>query len=150
VSAYPDTSFLCALYRLQFDSAKAAEYFKRLAGPLWVTSLLLFEFRQSVRLQVWLNGRDKNKGFGANEAAQMLAALNSDLAAGALKVVTADWSAVHAIAESLSAKHTIVQGFRAMDTLHVATAIHLGAREFVTMDGNQKMLAAAEGLAVRP
>lgn len=150
MSPYPDTSFLCALYRLQFNSAKAANYFKALAGPLFVTSLVLFEFRQSTRLQVWLNHCDKKKGFSAAEASNMLAALNSDLASGALKIVTADWSAVHAIAEALSAKYVATQGFRAMDTLHVATALHLGLKEFATMDRNQSILAAAEGLSVVP
>ena len=32
--------------------------------------------------------------------------------------------------------------------LHVATALHLGAKEFLTFDGNQKKLAEAEGLVV--
>ena len=35
-----------------------------------------------------------------------------------------------------------------MDILHVATAIELGAKEFLTFDGNQKKLAEAEGLVV--
>jgi predicted nucleic acid-binding protein len=34
------------------------------------------------------------------------------------------------------------------DILHVATAIHLGVRDFLTFDGNQKRLAEAEGLVV--
>ena len=33
-----------------------------------------------------------------------------------------------------------------MDILHVATAIKLGVKEFLTFDGNQKKLAEAEGL----
>jgi predicted nucleic acid-binding protein len=36
-----------------------------------------------------------------------------------------------------------------MDILHVATALHLGATEFLTFDANQKELAEAEGLVVR-
>ena len=34
------------------------------------------------------------------------------------------------------------------DVLHIATALHLGAREFLTFDRNQKKLAEAEGLKV--
>jgi predicted nucleic acid-binding protein len=37
-----------------------------------------------------------------------------------------------------------------MDTLHVATALHLGAKEFLTFDARQSKLAAAEGLKVVP
>ena len=35
-----------------------------------------------------------------------------------------------------------------MDILNVATALELGAREFLTFDENQKRLAEAEGLVV--
>ena len=41
-------------------------------------------------------------------------------------------------------------GHRSLDVLHVATALHLGAREFLTFDANQRKLAAAEKLKVKP
>jgi hypothetical protein len=34
--------------------------------------------------------------------------------------------------------------------LHVATALHLGVREFLSFDGNQRKLAAAEGMKAKP
>jgi len=37
-----------------------------------------------------------------------------------------------------------------MDILHVATALHLGAREFLSFDGNQRKLARAEGMKAKP
>ena len=61
--AYPDTSFLCALYRRQDNSLEAAAYFKTMSEALHVSSLLLFEFRQSLRFQVWLHTQNQNKGF---------------------------------------------------------------------------------------
>jgi len=54
------------------------------------------------------------------------------------------------IAERLSARHTGAHGHRAFDVLHVATALHLGAREFLTFDTSQRKLAAAEKLKVKP
>jgi len=33
MQAYPDTSFLCALYRLQANSAAAAAYFQSMPPP---------------------------------------------------------------------------------------------------------------------
>ena len=54
------------------------------------------------------------------------------------------------IAERLSARHTGAHGHRAFDVLHVATALHLGAREFLTFDANQRKLAAAEKLKAKP
>jgi predicted nucleic acid-binding protein len=34
--------------------------------------------------------------------------------------------------------------------LHVATALHLGAREFLTFDASQRKLATAEKLKAKP
>jgi predicted nucleic acid-binding protein len=53
-------------------------------------------------------------------------------------------------AEELSNRHTIAGGHRSFDILHVATALHLGAREFLTFDTNQRKLATAEKLKVKP
>ena len=52
--AYPDTSFLCALYRQQANSADAARHFEKMTEALHVSTLLLFEFRQSIRFQGFL------------------------------------------------------------------------------------------------
>jgi predicted nucleic acid-binding protein len=54
------------------------------------------------------------------------------------------------LAETISKRHTITNGHRSLDNLHVATALHLGAREFLTFDANQRKLAAAEKLKVKP
>lgn len=48
----------------------------------------------------------------------------------------------------LSEKHTENHGHRLVDTLHVATALHFGAEQFLTFDANQKRLAEAEGMQV--
>jgi predicted nucleic acid-binding protein len=148
--AYPDCSFLCAVYRLQDNSVPATAYFQRLSEALPVTSLLLYEFRQSVRFQNFLFASDRSRGFGKAEGVKMLADLQSDLAAGIVEIVSADWPSVHALAERLSGQHTATLGNRSFDTLHVATALHLGAREFLTFDERQTALAKAEGLKVRP
>jgi predicted nucleic acid-binding protein len=63
-------------------------------------------------------------------------------------VMPVDWPIVHRLAESLSDVHTRNGGHRLADLLHVATALHLGAREFLTFDANQKALAEAEGMTV--
>jgi predicted nucleic acid-binding protein len=119
------------------------------SGPLPVSSLLLLEFRQSLRLQVRLHTKDKTKGFTKSDATQMLRDLQSDLRTKVLEVVPADWSAVHQTAEELSERYTETKGHRLADILHVATALHLGADEFLTFDANQKTLAEAEGMLVK-
>ena len=148
--AFPDTSFLCAFYRRQDNSPQAAAYFKVMREALQVSGLLLYEFRQSVRFQVWLHARDKSKGYPQADGDRALADLQTDLDTGALVVVTADWPDVHRLAETLSKRHTMTGGHRVFDVLHVATALHLGARDFLTFDTNQRKLAAAEKLKVKP
>jgi predicted nucleic acid-binding protein len=148
MSHLPDTSFLYSLYRRQFNSPRAIAFTKALEGPLRVSSLTLLEFRQSIRFQVRLRSIDHGKGFSKAEATGMLRDLQSDLASGVLLVVPADWVDVHRLAEELSAKHTETSGHRLIDILHVATALHLGAEEFLTFDSNQKLLAETEGLKV--
>lgn len=148
--ALPDTSFLCAMYVRQDNSPAAAAHFKAMPEPLHVSGLLLYEFRQSVRFQVWLHSRDKTKGYPQTIADAALAKLQANLDTGALTIVAAEWADVHSRAEDLSKRHTAACGHRSLDVLHVATALHLKAREFLTFDTNQRRLAAVEGLKVKP
>ncbi|MSU62842.1 MAG: PIN domain-containing protein [Pedosphaera sp.] len=146
--AFPDTSFLCSLYRQQVHSPRVVAYMHALTGPLPVSSLLLLEFRQSVRLQARLHARDRTKGYLKHDATRMLQSVQADLASKEIEVLPVDWSDVHQLAENLSARYTEQSGHRLADILHVATALHLGATEFLTFDNNQKLLAQAEGLVV--
>jgi predicted nucleic acid-binding protein len=148
MKAYPDTSFLCALYRLQVNSPQAASYFSAMPGPLEVTTLLLYEFRQAVRFQIRLHRNDSSKGYPRAEGMKMLADLKTDLVSGDVLTIPGPWPQIHLAAERLSELYTETSGHRAMDILHVATAIELGAKIFLTFDGNQKKLAEAEGLTV--
>jgi hypothetical protein len=72
MNGFPDTSFLCALDRTQIHSARADQFMAELSGTLGVSSLLLLEFRQSVRLQIRLHLNDRTKGFPHTEGQQML------------------------------------------------------------------------------
>ena len=146
MKSFPDTSFLCALYREQWNSPEADRFMAESALGLPVSSLTLLEFRQSVRLQIRLHDNDRTKGFARKEGEQMLRDLQADLAGGVLAVAPVDWADVHRRAEQLSDKHTIADGHRLADILHVASALHLGALELLTFNGNQKTLAEAEGL----
>jgi len=150
VIAYPDTSFLCALYVPLSTSAAAIAHYRRMSEPLHVTTLLLGEFRQSVRFQMFRHSRDATQGYSRKTGLDALAKLQSNLDVGALVVAPADWADALDIAERVSARHTIAGGHRYLDVLHVATALHLGAVEFLSFDANQRKLAAAEGLAPKP
>jgi len=148
MSCFPDISFLCALYRAQGNSCRADQFMTQLNGALPVSSLLLLEYRQSVRLQIWLHRNDRRRGFTQTEGQQMLNDMQADLNAGLLTMTPVDWSAVHQRAEALSGAHMYAAGHRLADILQVATALHLGVTEFLTFDENQEKLAEAEGLVM--
>ncbi len=146
--AYPDTSFLCSLYREQDHSPHADAYKAAMSEPLHFTNLLEFEFIQAIRLQVWLHAANWKKGYSEREADQMIADWERDVATGLNLLIPCDMDAVLRLARTFSLKHTGAGVHRTLDVLHVATAVHLGAEEFLTFDDRQRALAAHAGLRV--
>jgi predicted nucleic acid-binding protein len=145
--AYPDTSFLCALYRTQDNSPQAIAYRAEMTEPLHVTRLLLWEFRQSVRFQAFRHSHNRQLGYPLHEAEKMISDLNDDLHQGLVVSVEMDFIDVLVAGERISKSRTFSGGHRSFDILHVASALERGAKEFLTFDGNQMKLAAAEGMA---
>ena len=74
---FPDTSFLCGLYVPQSTSARAITYMGAQATALEVSSLLLYEFRQSIQFQVFRHGKDRTQGYSLGLGQAALAALQS-------------------------------------------------------------------------
>ena len=140
--------FLCAVYRVQINHHEAKAYWPSLSGPLSYTSLLEFEFMQATRLQVFLHSSDRTKGMNQYQADQIVADWEADIAAGIVQQVSYDAEAVNKLARAYSDLYTTRGGHRSLDLLHVATAIHLGARKFLTFDARQKALAKIVGLKV--
>ena len=120
----------------------------RMPEALHVALPLLFEFKQSVRWQVFPHSKDPAKGYDPATAQAALARLQRDIAMGAVVVTPIDGADVASIAEKPSGQYTWTEGYRGFDVVHVATALHLGALVFLTFDGKQKQLAEAEGLIV--
>ena len=136
--AYPDTSFLCALYVPQSTSVAAIAHYQSMKEPLRVSTLPLGEFRQSVRFQIFRHSRDSTQGYARKGGLEALAKLQSNLDAGALVATPAEWADVFAIAERISSKHKMGGGQRFIDILHVATALQLAATEFLSSAANSK------------
>jgi predicted nucleic acid-binding protein len=146
LNAYPDTSFLCALYRKQDNSAQALAWRDQMCEPLHVTRLLLWEFRQSARFQAFRHSRNRDVGYPLHEAERMITKLSEHMNSGTVQIVTSDFIDLLVTAERISKARTFAGGHRSFDILHVATALELGAKEFLSFDANQNELAAAEGL----
>jgi predicted nucleic acid-binding protein len=74
--------------------------------------------------------------------------VNADLNEGRLRLVEGLWRRTLDLAADLSRKHTGRLGTRSLDVLHVATAVTLEMRQFVTYDKRQASLGRAVGLRV--
>ncbi len=146
--AFPDTSFLCGLYRQQTNSDRALAFMEARGEPLPVSPLLRFEFVHGIRREVFRNAEDHSAGLTLSVASGVLHAFEEDFRLGRLVALDMDLAAVMHRATELSERHAIAKGHRAFDTLHVATALPLGFGELLTFDGQQRSLAEAEGMSV--
>ncbi|MBX9743266.1 MAG: type II toxin-antitoxin system VapC family toxin [Chthoniobacterales bacterium] len=150
MSFFADTSFLCALYREQDNNKLAESFITSANNSIHLSSLVVFEFRQSVRLQAFRFASDRSQVFSKRVADTMLALFDENFANGTFVIPIVNWVDVHSLAERLSAKHTFTQGHRTMDMLHIATALHLKIKTFISFDQKQAALAKKEGFHILP
>ena len=144
MSACADSSFIVALYVRQSHSAAAVAWMKRLHGTLPVTALNLFETRNALSLLAFRNIISRI------EHDMALTQLAGDVTNGVIADTPVVWETVFVRAERLRTEHTTMLGVRSLDILHVAIALTLGARTFLTFDDRQKTLALRAGLSVAP
>lgn len=142
MNAYADSGFLCSLYAPDAHSARAASRMVRQSLPLPFAWLHQLELRNALRLRVFRREITRPQ----REAALNL--LLADLAGRVLAAAAPDHATMMTEAERLSALHSETLGTRSLDILHVASALVLGAKDFLTFDQRQAALARAAGLKV--
>ena len=137
---YADPSALLKLYIHEPASAAMSAWRSRTKGALPVTPHGRLEIVNGICLAGF------RKIISAEALSDAIVSFDEDLAEG--RYVDADilWRATLRRARELSRAHTPALGCRTLDVLHVATAIELGLRYFVTFDRRQGQLAKAAGL----
>jgi predicted nucleic acid-binding protein len=141
---YFDSAVLVKAYCLESTSAQALSLIKRARPPLIFTPLHAIEIRNALRLK---RHRRELTEFQLRGA---LGNLDDDIRNGFLHLADLDLSAVFGQAELLSAAYTSTIGARSLDVLHVAAALLLGAKQFVSFDRRQRSLAIGAGFNVLP
>jgi len=140
---YPDTSFLFSLYVTEETTPLAEAYGVGLSEAMIFTPFHRLELRAALRLRVFrgdLSLDNLKMAFRDNE---------EDLAQGILQHTPLVWADALREAERLGEAHLAEIGARSGDLLHVASAVVLGAKEFVTFDQRQTALARRAGLKVK-
>ncbi|MGD1102616.1 MAG: type II toxin-antitoxin system VapC family toxin [Terriglobia bacterium] len=142
MSSYADTSFLVSLYGRDVNSRSAISLVKEHRPVFKVTPFGETEFTSIVFAVT-----ARPKGWTVSEAQAMEEDFTDDLRAGIWQLEDfppETW----ARARELSRRHAPALGCRALDALHVASALVLAADDFYTFDRDQAKLARAAGLRV--
>jgi predicted nucleic acid-binding protein len=142
--AYADSSFLVSLLWTDANHQKAVRYLARAAATLTFTPLHRVEVRNALRKACSF------QQITDEELRLSLQQVERDLQAGLLIHTPVDWTNAFRIADDLSAKHARTSPQRTIDLLHVAIAIESGAKNFLSFDHRQRLLARAAGLRTNP
>ena len=137
---YADPSALLKLYLHEPESAAMSAWRARTKGALPVTQHGRLEISNGICLAAF------RKGISTEALRDALASFDEDMAEGRYVQVDVLWRATLRRAGELSRSHTPALGCRSLDLLHVATALELGLRNFITFDTRQQQLASAAGL----
>jgi predicted nucleic acid-binding protein len=144
MDAYFDSAIIVKLYVQETTSPEAIRLVGGYAAPYVLTQWQVLEVKNAIRLKVFRGE------ITVAELSQSIAAFDQDIATGRWQRPAYAAADVEQKTEELSAGHAATLGCRTLDIIHVAAALVIGAREFVTFDGRQRALARQAGLTVKP
>ena len=141
MSAYFDTSYLVALYVPNDHTTAALRHRSRYTGgPIHFTPLHRLELRTVVRQCA------RARFITETEARRILRSIEEDLEDGTLVHQPLDWTESLRHAETIASRRAFKMPCRSLDLWHVAAAVELSVKDFVTFDQDQLALAKAEGI----
>ena len=144
MDAYFDSAIIVKLYVQEATSPDAIRLVGAYAAPYVLTQWQALEVKNAIRLKAF------RAEITAAEMARSIAAFEQDIATGRWQRPAYTAATVEQKAEELSAGHSATLGCRTLDIIHVAAALVLAAKEFVTFDTRQGALAKQAGLTVKP
>jgi predicted nucleic acid-binding protein len=146
LNVYADSSFFVSLYITDAHAAEVRRLLEALSRDrdgaetrLWLTPLHRAEWTHALEQHVY------RRFLTRREAERIEDSFQIQLRSGLWQETPLPTEALEKC-ELLARKHVAVLGSRTLDTLHVASALLLGARCFWTFDERQRCLAQAERL----
>jgi predicted nucleic acid-binding protein len=140
--AYFDTSVLVQWYVLEAGSAAAVALRARIAPPVPLSPFHRLELTAALRLKGF------RRELSSLSVTQALADFEAEVEAGVFEPVELSMGTLCRRAEGLVAAYSEPLGVCTLDVIHVASALELKCREFVTADVRQGELAEACRLKV--
>lgn len=137
---YVDTSVIVKLYVREDHSREVSAWLKANDEAIPLSPLHELEFTNAINLKRFR----KEMAEGAAEKA--LKTFNEHERRGVFYRPQVDWADVFARALNLSKDQTERMGSRALDIIHVALSLAIGADRVFTFDEKQSQLASAAGL----
>jgi predicted nucleic acid-binding protein len=139
-STYVDPSALLKLYLHQPESVAMNAWRGKIKGALSITHHGRVEVVNGICLAA------HRREIDGEALADTLASFDEDFTLGMYQQADLLWRSTLNRAAELSRSHSAKLGTRSLDVLHVASALELGLKHFVTYDRRQEQLAQAVGL----
>jgi predicted nucleic acid-binding protein len=141
---FADASFLVSFFGHDEHTREAVRWWSKANVILTASRLVLFEAENSMRT-LHLEGECTPA-----ESRWAVEKMKRAIAEGLIEVRESRVKRLYPAAVRLSVHYSEQKRFGAMDILHVAAALDLCAKQFVSFDERQGELAKAEGLDVVP
>lgn len=139
MSVYADSSLFVALYLPEVHSGEALRRTSQ-GKRIWLTPLHRVEWNHAIAQHVF------RRVISAEEAARVYSAFEANRKSNFWVEASLPDAAYERAAE-LARLHGPRMGIRTLDTLHIASALELGATTFWTFDERQERLAKAAGIS---
>jgi predicted nucleic acid-binding protein len=136
VSTYLDSNFVVKLYVPEHDSPAAVALASRIRGTPRISTLTEVEVASAILR------RSPRK-----TAESLYAMYRRNRAEGRYLIVEVD-TTTFSLARQLVERYAVLFSLRSLDAVQLATALQIGARELITLDGSLTKAAEAEGLTV--
>jgi predicted nucleic acid-binding protein len=144
MDAYFDSAIIVKLYVQEATSPVAIGLVGAYTAPYPLTHWQALEVKNAIRLKTF------RQEITPAEMNQSLAAFEQDTTAGRWQRPGCAAATIEQKADELCAAYSAMLGCRTLDIIHVAAALVIGSKEFVTFDRRQGTLAKQAGLMVKP
>jgi predicted nucleic acid-binding protein len=141
---YADSSFLVSLYIADGNTTSANKFIHENPQSICLTNFSKSEVHHAIRMLVFRGN------IPHDVMTRGLLYFEHDQQEGLYTSIPFNAEDLFQKAAQLSNRHALEFGVRYLDMLHIASALLINAKRFLTFDARQGKLAKAVGLEVRP